>query len=316
MLWKSFSLDLHGRVALEDRKPWRTTRPVGSKPETEDRSMTQSGLETKSGLEAKADGIIALRKRSKGIRYFCYLILFVLVLWSIHVTIVEDTDWQRIGSWASVMKSLGRFMEIDLSLIPHLLVPALETFMIACLGTFVAVILAIPVAWLGALNITPYKPITYPIGRALMTLSRSVHEIVWGLIFVAAVGLGAFPGILAIGMRSIGFLSKLTAESIEDVEPGPIEAIQAVGGNKFQVILYGVVPQIMPVFLGNVIFQWDINIRRATIMGLVGAGGLGLTFHRQLVMYNYGGVTTVILAILFLIAIGEVVSYYGRKAII
>jgi phosphonate transport system permease protein len=149
-----------------------------------------------------------------------------------------------------------------------------------------------------------------------MTLSRSVHEIVWGLIFVAAVGLGAFPGIIAVAMRSIGFISKLTAEAIEDIDPGPVEAIKAVGGNWFQVVLFGIIPQILPVFVGNAIFQWDINIRRATIMGLVGAGGLGLTFHRQLVMYNYGGVTTVILAILVLITIGEVVSYYGRKALI
>ena len=116
-------------------------------------------------------------------------------------------------------------------------------------------------------------------------------------------------------MRSIGFISKLTAEAIEDIDPGPLEAIKAVGGNGVQVILFAVVPQVLPVFIGNVIFQWDINIRRATIMGLVGAGGLGLTFHRQMVMYNYGGVTTVIIAILFLIAIGEIGSYYGRKAL-
>ncbi len=80
-------------------------------------------------------------------------------------------------------------------------------------------------------------------------------------------------------------------------------------------ILFGIVPQILPVYLGNIIFQWDINIRRATIMGLVGAGGLGLTFHRQMVMYNYGGVTTVIIAVLVLIGVGEIGSYYGRKAI-
>jgi len=147
-------------------------------------------------------------------------------------------------------------------------------------------------------------------------LTRSVHEIVWGLIFVSAVGLGAFPGILAVSMRSIGFISKLTAEAIEDIDPGPLDAIKSTGANQFQVILYGVIPQILPVYLGNAIFQWDINIRRATIMGLVGAGGLGLTFHRQLVMYNYGGVTTVIIAILFLVGIGEICSYYGRKAII
>jgi phosphonate transport system permease protein len=95
-----------------------------------------------------------------------------------------------------------------------------------------------------------------------------------------------------------------------------MEAIRATGANGFQVILFAVIPQILPVFVGNTIFQWDINIRRATIMGLVGAGGLGLTFHRQLVMYNYGGVTTVIIALLLLIAIGEIGSYYIRKAII
>lgn len=188
--------------------------------------------------------------------------------------------------------------------------------MIAFLGTMLAIILAIPVVWFGAHNITPSLPITYPIGRSIMTLSRSVHEIVWALIFVSAVGLGAFPGILAVAMRSIGFISKVTAESIEDVDARSLEAIKAVGGNRLQIIFYGIIPQIIPVFIGNAIFQWDINIRRATIMGLVGAGGLGLTLERQLLMYNHQGVTTVILAILVIITIGEVISYYARKAVI
>jgi len=188
--------------------------------------------------------------------------------------------------------------------------------MIAFLGTMLAIVLAIPIVWFGAHNITPNLALTYPIGRAAMTLSRSVHEIVWALIFVSAVGLGAFPGILAVSMRSIGFISKVTAESIEDVDRRPIEAIKAVGGNRFQVILFGVIPQVIPVFIGNAIFQWDINIRRATIMGLVGAGGLGLTLERQLLMYNHQGVTTVIIAILLIITLGEVISYYARKAVI
>ncbi len=259
--------------------------------------------------------ILANRKKSKFTRYCLYTAAFILILWSINSTIIKDTDWDRIGGIASVINAVGKFLPPDVSLIPNLIEPALETFMIACLGTGIAIILAIPVAWLAALNITPSKAIGYPIGRAIMTLTRSVHEIVWGLIFVSAVGLGAFPGIVAISMRSIGFISKLTAEAIEDIDPGPLEAIKSTGGNGLQVILFGVVPQILPVFVGNAIFQWDINIRRATIMGLVGAGGLGLAFHRQLVMYNYGGVTSVIIAILLLIAIGEVGSYYGRRAI-
>ncbi len=259
--------------------------------------------------------IIANRKKSKLIRYSLYAFAFLLILWSINSTIIIDTDWDRIGGIASVIHAVSKFLPPDISLFPNLIKPALETFMIACLGTGIAIILAIPVAWLAALNITPSKTIGYPIGRAIMTLTRSVHEIVWGLIFVSAVGLGAFPGIIAISMRSIGFISKLTAEAVEDIDPGPLEAIKSTGGNGFQVIFFGVIPQILPVFVGNAIFQWDINIRRATIMGLVGAGGLGLTFHRQLVMYNYGGVTSVIIAILVLIAIGEVGSYFGRRAV-
>jgi phosphonate transport system permease protein len=115
-----------------------------------------------------------------------------------------------------------------------------------------------------------------------MVLSRSIHEIIWALLFVSAVGLGALPGILAVAMRSVGFISKITAEAIENIDPKPIEAIRAVGGNRFQVLWYGIMPQILPVVLGTMIFEWDINIRRAAVMGLVGAGGLGLVFFRQM----------------------------------
>lgn len=266
-------------------------------------------------IDEKLQNILSGRIRYKAIRYTLYLIAFLLILWSIQSTVIDDTDWDRIGGFGSVVRAVGKFFPPDLSLFKHLLGPTIETFMIACLGTLFAVIFSIPVAWMAALNVTPSKTIAYPIGRAIMTLTRSVHEIVWGLIFVSAVGLGALPGIIAISMRSIGFIAKLTAEAIEDIDPGPLEAIKATGANGFQVMMFGVIPQVLPAFVGNTVFQWDINIRRATIMGLVGAGGLGLAFHRQLVMYNYGGVTTVIIAILLLIAIGEVGSYYGRKAI-
>jgi phosphonate transport system permease protein len=108
----------------------------------------------------------------------------------------------------------------------------------------------------------------------------------------------------------------LIAEAIENIDRKPIEAIQAVGGNRFQVMWYGIIPQIMPVVIGTIIFEWDINIRRSAVMGLVGAGGLGLVFFRQMAQFNYGGVTMVILAILVLIMIGETISHYARKAVI
>ncbi|MEO6746558.1 MAG: phosphonate ABC transporter, permease protein PhnE [Caldimonas sp.] len=266
-------------------------------------------------IELRVAEIAAGRRRTRATRYTAYAAIAVLVLWSIEAIVIADTDWSRIVG-ASLFTTMGRFLELDLSLIPELWEPALETILMATLATLAGLVLSIPVAWLGAANITPFGKTSYAIGRFLMTMSRSVHEIVWGLIFVSAVGLGALAGVLAMAVRSIGFISKTIAEAIEDVDPKPVEAVRAAGGTRFQILMFAIVPQIIPVFVGNMIFEWDINIRRSTILGLVGAGGLGLLLFRQMAMSNYGGIATVILAILALIVFGEVVSYYARRAVI
>ena len=264
----------------------------------------------------KVDDIISLRSHSKVTRGVGVLILIAMVLWSVKVTIFEDTDWERMGSIGQVLTSAGRFMGIDFSLVPNLLVPAIETFMISCLGTLLGVIICVPATWFGARNITPFKPITYPIGRLLMSISRSIHEIVWALFFVAVLGLGALPGIFAIAVRSVGFIAKMSAEAIENVELGPVDAIRATGANNFQVLLFAILPQVLPQVLGIILFEWEINIRRSAILGLVGAGGLGLVFFRQMNTFNHHGVTTVIIAILGIIMIGEVISHYTRNRVI
>ena len=264
----------------------------------------------------KVDDIISLRSRSNVTRGVGGLILIAMVLWSVKVTIFEDTDWERMGSIGQVLTSAGRFMGIDFSLVPNLLVPAIETFMISCLGTLLGVIICVPATWFGARNITPFKPITYPIGRLLMSISRSIHEIVWALFFVAVLGLGALPGIFAIAVRSVGFIAKMSAEAIENVELGPADAIRATGANNFQVLLFAILPQVLPQVLGIIFFEWEINIRRSAILGLVGAGGLGLVFFRQMNTFNHHGVTTVIIAILGIIMIGEVISHYTRNRVI
>jgi len=262
------------------------------------------------------DDVVRIRQRRNRARFVLFLIALVLVMWSIQVTVIEDTDWERIGSVSQIMADVSRFIGIDFQLIPNLLGPALETFMIATMGTLLGVIICIPAIWFGALNVTPVKLITYPLARIMMTLSRSVHEIVWALIFVSAVGLGALAGVLAIAARSLGFIAKISAEAIENIDPRPVEAIRAVGGSNLQVMLFAILPQVMPVIVGVVIFEWEINIRRSAVLGLVGAGGLGLVFFRQMNTFNFPGVTTVILAILVLILLGEVASYYSRKALI
>lgn len=262
------------------------------------------------------DRIIATRKKTRTFRALIYFVVLLLVVWSVKTTIIDDTDWERMGSVGNVMHGVIQFLGIDWGLVPNLWQPAVETIMVATLGTLLGVILCVPAIWFGALNITPYPPITYPIARLMMTLSRSIHEIVWALFFVAAVGLGALAGVLAIAVRSVGFIAKMTAEAIEDLDPKPVEAIRAVGGSEFQVFVYAILPQILPVMIGVIIFEWEINIRRSSVLGLVGAGGLGLVFFRQLNTFNHPGVTTVILAILVLILFGEIVSYYVRKAVI
>ena len=155
------------------------------------------------------------------------------------------------------------------------------------------------------------------LGASTKIVDRATGEVHIGKVPPYAVVVpGALPGILAVAMRSVGFISKITAEAIENIDHKPVEAIRAVGGNQFQVMYYGIVPQILPVIIGTIIFEWDINIRRSAIMGLVGAGGLGLVFFRQMAMFNYGGVTLVVLMVLVLIAIGEIISHYARKAVI
>ena len=263
----------------------------------------------------KADDIIAYRRRKRGRRFFIYAFLLVIVLWSVKVTIIEDTDWERMGSIGKVISSAARFFGVDFNLFPDLLIPSLETLMISLLGTFLGVLICIPATWFGALNITPFKPITYPIGRLLMTLSRSIHDIVWALFFVSVFGLGALSGIFAIAVRSVGFIAKMSAEAIEDIKPGPIEAIRSTGANGFQVLIFGIIPQVIPQVLSVIIFEWEINIRRSAILGLVGAGGLGLVFFRQMNTFNFHGVTAVITAILGIIVIGEFVSHYVRKKV-
>ena len=262
------------------------------------------------------EDVLAARRRRRLLATGVAGGLFLLVVWSVDVTVIQDTDWERIGSVGNVLEATNRFIGIDLSLFPDLIGPAIETLMIACLGTFLGVIICIPAAWFGALNITPFKPVTYPLARLMMTMSRSIHEIVWALFFVAVMGLGAMAGVFAIAVRSVGFIAKMSAEAIEDIDHGPVEAIRAVGGGPFQVFLYAILPQVLPQVIGVIIFEWEINIRRSAILGLVGAGGLGLVFFRQMNTFNYHGVTSVIVAILLIILIGEAVSHAIRRRMI
>ncbi|MFQ5827934.1 MAG: phosphonate ABC transporter, permease protein PhnE [Candidatus Methylomirabilia bacterium] len=241
--------------------------------------------------------------------------MLLITLGIVKHVVIDETDWARMGTLEYTMGLMARFAP-DLAYMPSVVGPLLDTFLIAVLGTCVAIVLSLPVAYLGARNITPLYPITFAAGRSAMAVSRSTHEIIWGLLFVSALGLGALPGILAIGCRSVGFLAKTTAEAMENAKPGPIEAIEATGAGRLQVVMFGIVPQVLALFLGNAIFQLDMNLRRAAIMGMVGAGGIGLLFAEHMMILEYDKAASVVVAIVLMVVAGEIISNRIRTRLI
>ena len=257
-----------------------------------------------------------LRERGEILRrYAIYTVVGTIVAaMSVHLLVI-GTDWSRMGSPGQIAETVISLVP-SLAYIPKIVGPLFETALMAFWGTLLAVVMSVPVAYLAATTTTPSMIVTFPIGRAFIVLSRSTHEIIFALIFVSALGLGPLPGIIALGCRSVGFMSKTTAEAIENVNRGPVEAIVATGAGKTARFLFAVVPQVFPIFLGNAIFQFDINIRRASILGMVGAGGIGLHFSEQMKAYNYGNAGACVLAVVVLVIAGEIVSNRVRTRLI
>ena len=234
------------------------------------------------------------------------LIAVLLSMMAYHIIVVE-TDWVRMGGIREIISTAAEFWP-NPAFIPIIIDPLLETLLIAFWGTVLATVFAMPVAYISARNTSPFYPVVYLFGRSIIVLSRSTHEFIFALIFVSALGLGPLPGILALGFRSIGFLAKTTSEVIENVDHDPIEAMEATGANPISVFMFGILPQIYPIVVGNVIFQLDINLRRAAILGMVGAGGIGYVFSEQMQAYEWNNAGTVVLGIAVMVIMGEAIS--------
>jgi phosphonate transport system permease protein len=191
----------------------------------------------------------------------------------------------------------------------------IETIQIAVWGTLIAIGLSIPLSLLGAKNTTPH-PLVFHATRMLLNALRAINELVFALIFVAAVGLGPFAGVLAIALHATGMLAKFCAEEIEGVDRGPIEAMQATGCGRMQVILYGIVPQVIPAFVSYSIYRFDVSIRAATILGLVGAGGLGFSLIKTMKLFKYHETATCILVIFLIVFVSDWVCARIRARIL
>ena len=194
--------------------------------------------------------------------------------------------------------------------------PLWDTINIATLGTLLAIVPAVPIAFLAARNTTPSVTLVRPLALLLIVSSRSINSLIWALLLVSIIGPGVVAGLIAIALRSVGFVAKLLYEAIEEIDASQVEAITATGAGRGQVLSYGIVPQIMPAFAGISVFRWDINIRESTVLGLVGAGGIGLQLQASVNVLAWNQVAVIFVVIFATVLLGEWVSARIRHAMI
>jgi phosphonate transport system permease protein len=246
-------------------------------------------------------------------RYGFYLFIAVAVVVSLRT--IEVIPEFLYDAPEQVADLFGRMWPLDLEYFGPTLTALIETFHIATLGTILALVMAIPVGFLAARNITPNAGLNL-VAKFIFVTSRSVNSLIWALLFVAVFGPGPLAGTLAIAFRSIGFTGKLFAEALEEANRGSIEALTAAGAPRLSTILLGYWPQVRPSFWSIALFRWDINIRESAILGLVGAGGIGVALDTALNLLYWDQVAVVLLTIFAVVLVTEAVVTYIRGRVI
>jgi len=248
--------------------------------------------------------------------WFCWLV-FVAIFVACWVFISNRTEWFFVYDAPRIANDIfSRATPPRWSYIDKLWKPLWDTINVATLGTALSLVFAVPVAFLAARNTTPSTKIVRPLALLLIASSRSINSLIWALLLVAIIGPGILAGTIAIALRSIGFCAKLLYEAIEEIDTKQVEAITATGASGAQIMSYGIVPQILPAFAGITVFRWDINIRESTVLGLVGAGGIGLQLQGSLNTLNWPQVSLILVVIFCAVIVSEWVSAMVRKAII
>ena len=259
-----------------------------------------------SPQEARTDFLRSYLKPQVGFKTIFLTVGFFITILAvaIHLKISPQRIFSSFGYFSDI---IGRMMPPDFSDFGNLIIAMLETIEIGFLGTVFAVLISVPISLMSAKNIVKSKLLYYP-AHIVTTFFRAVPEFIIAMILVISVGFGALPGVLALGLHTMGFLSKFYAEEMEHVKTGPIEAIQSTGANWFQKITYSIFPQILPSFMGNTLYILDRNIRMATMLGIVGAGGIGYRLQSSFRMFKYREVSAIVIIIFITIFIIDILS--------
>lgn len=199
--------------------------------------------------------------------------------------------------------------------LPQLAKPLIETLQIAYVGTFFGTLLAMPLIFLASAT-TALDPVSMWVARVLLTILRSIPDLLWAAILVPILVVGPLPGAVALSLFSIGVLAKLGSETVEAIDPGPVEALRAAGAGRLATIIYAVVPQVAATMVSYILYVFEINVRASVIIGYVGAGGIGFTLQNRLNFFDYTGVGLIIVVIFAVVLVIDGLSVWARSRLI
>ncbi|RAT10850.1 phosphonate ABC transporter, permease protein PhnE [Bacillus cereus] len=253
----------------------------------------------------------SIPKPPSKLKHMLTLILVILLLWGSSIQ-VDASFSKLVVGFPNMMDLLKEMVPPDWSYFQVITTAMLDTIRMAIIGTTLGAILAIPLALFAASNVFT-SAFLYSPARLILNFIRTIPDLLLAAIFVAIFGIGPLPGILALTFFSIGLVAKLLYESIESIDPGPLEAMKAVGANKVQWIVYGVIPQVKAHFVSYVLYTFEVNVRAAAVLGLVGAGGIGLYYDRTLGFLQYEQTASIIIYTLVVVLLIDYVSTLLRE---
>jgi len=293
--------------------------------------MSESPVLHAGGAFPRTGGPATRKHTFKSLLIAGFVVVFLA--WSYRGAEIELSQFFSRDSFGQIVIYIKKLFPPDFStpVIQEALKGTIETFAISFMGTLMAVIIALSIVFFASRNLI-YSGLLYEMepkegwkrlarmvpylgAKSLLNILRTIPEMVWALIFVFLVGLGPFPGVLALGVHTGGVLGKLFGEVLEDVDTQPIESLQATGANRLQILFYGILPQVLPQFISYTLYRWEVNIRVAAVLGLVGAGGLGQRIHIAISLFLENQLLTLIIAIYILVIIVDYLSAYLRRKI-
>lgn len=240
------------------------------------------------------------------------VVIAALLAWAWKGSEIRPFDLLRYrGNMAAY---LSGFLSPDFGNWREYLNQTLVTIQIAIWGTLLAIFCAVPFGLLSSANVAPiwvYQPV-----RRVMDAFRSINEMIFAMLFISAVGLGPFAGVLALFMHTWGTLAKLFSEAVEAIDPQPVEGIRATGANKLQEIAYGVIPQVVPLWISYSLYRFESNVRSASVVGMVGAGGIGMLLWDAIRSFNYGATAAMLIILVVVVSLLDLGSSYVRKRFI